>query len=728
MAEVVLNALVKQKRSTTAEWERDNPVLPIGVFGIEITEDGKNKLKAGDGETAWNDLEYLSGGGSGVITLTYEAYVSLYDAGELDPDSSYEVPLTEEEYQTLVDTNRIPSMESGLIVHFYTEGEEIVPIIPTVGGGYSMNLLANSNFMVNQRGKSVYDGINGGCYVDRWKLEVAKLDATVKMTVLNKGGIRLENEDSSINFYGVYQYLEVPLNVGEVYTVSVNIDGNIYNANITGGTRTATGVTLSEDKNIKMYYVYSEKYDCEELHIRFYTDFVTSAEIKWVKLEIGSTFTSYVAPDPWDELVKCGVPDDNNFLGYAPKVANADKLDGYDYKEWFLHSVAETINKNVSNIIELPNGKWAFSEGSSMFSDYPKFLSDAGYNYGNIIIDQVPNFINTDWCTGSIIATTNDARNLRIVDFWRSPNNENPNNTVFVERVLSNSNVNENLLFNPDFKINQKETTEYNVTGYTLDRWIFYANNNDKLQVVPDGVKVIATDSNVYRPYISQLIDRSLIKDGVYTMSISIDGVVYSGTGVFNGSQSGVSALVPDMQVGINYVDEASVYRVFIQTSITKPSFTVNWVKLEAGYVATKFMVPDPALELAKCQRYFKYIRPAKLNATAYNAATNTLTFTINDCIGDMRTVPTVIVKGIQATHEDVTVNGLDGKMWIEINGNAVDSAHKSAGTTYKAFAVQRSIDIDATVPTSVTTLTGIGHTLAFSTNTGIMCDAEVYL
>ncbi len=51
---------IQLRRGTAQEWENKNPVLAAGEPGVEIDT---GHLKIGDGETAWNDLDYLSGEG-----------------------------------------------------------------------------------------------------------------------------------------------------------------------------------------------------------------------------------------------------------------------------------------------------------------------------------------------------------------------------------------------------------------------------------------------------------------------------------------------------------------------------------------------------------------------------------------------------------------------------------------------------------------------------------------
>lgn len=50
---------IKLRRDTAVNWDDENPVLALGEPGFDTTND---KLKIGDGQTAWQDLDYLAGG------------------------------------------------------------------------------------------------------------------------------------------------------------------------------------------------------------------------------------------------------------------------------------------------------------------------------------------------------------------------------------------------------------------------------------------------------------------------------------------------------------------------------------------------------------------------------------------------------------------------------------------------------------------------------------------
>ena len=57
MAEIIKTTF-QLRRGYEAVWKRNNPILASGEPGFVID---KNRLKIGDGETAWNDLEYFGG-------------------------------------------------------------------------------------------------------------------------------------------------------------------------------------------------------------------------------------------------------------------------------------------------------------------------------------------------------------------------------------------------------------------------------------------------------------------------------------------------------------------------------------------------------------------------------------------------------------------------------------------------------------------------------------------
>ena len=61
-----LNGPIKNRRGTAAAWTSADPTLTEGEIGFETDT---NKIKIGDGTTAWTALAYFTGGGAGTGDL-----------------------------------------------------------------------------------------------------------------------------------------------------------------------------------------------------------------------------------------------------------------------------------------------------------------------------------------------------------------------------------------------------------------------------------------------------------------------------------------------------------------------------------------------------------------------------------------------------------------------------------------------------------------------------------
>lgn len=84
--------LIQMRRGTEAEWLAENPVLAVGEFGWDLTN---NALKIGDGTTAWTTLPYVNsvpfGPAGGALGGTFPDAIALQPAvvGDVnvDPDN-----------------------------------------------------------------------------------------------------------------------------------------------------------------------------------------------------------------------------------------------------------------------------------------------------------------------------------------------------------------------------------------------------------------------------------------------------------------------------------------------------------------------------------------------------------------------------------------------------------------------------------------------------------------
>lgn len=67
MTEIIIVQRMWQRRGTAAEWAAQNPVLAAGEIGVELgaTASDPQRLKIGNGSTAWASLAWAGGGGGG---------------------------------------------------------------------------------------------------------------------------------------------------------------------------------------------------------------------------------------------------------------------------------------------------------------------------------------------------------------------------------------------------------------------------------------------------------------------------------------------------------------------------------------------------------------------------------------------------------------------------------------------------------------------------------------
>ena len=152
-----------------------------------------------------------------------------------------------------------------------------------------------------------------------------------------------------------------------------------------------------------------------------------------------------------------------------------------------------------------------------------------------------------------------------------------------------------NLLFNPDFKINQRGLSEY--TGdwsYGVDRWISFSCNVNTLD---NGISLTKHDSPTYFSILQRLNDTP-IKPGNIALSFSINNTVYTYTGVLTEGGS-VTLQFDNLRFEVH---EKFVQFYFIGID----NIVLNWVKVEYGSAVTPFVAPDTATELVKCKRYFE--------------------------------------------------------------------------------------------------------------------------
>lgn len=176
------------------------------------------------------------------------------------------------------------------------------------------NLLINPDFKINQRGSSTYTTTSESPIytVDRWML------SSGKATVNSDGTVTVTATDVTTNKEGYFQQ-KLENAISGAYTVSmevVSISGTVGIA-IDGEWKTVTS-----GKNVFQGVNSSNNFNSVGLHLAV----GASITLKYMKLEQGKVATSFVAPNPAEELVKC-----ERFLLFTPSSMVGYRFDSYIY-------------------------------------------------------------------------------------------------------------------------------------------------------------------------------------------------------------------------------------------------------------------------------------------------------------------------------------------------------------------------------------------------------------
>ena len=184
------------------------------------------------------------------------------------------------------------------------------------------------------------------------------------------------------------------------------------------------------------------------------------------------------------------------------------------------------------------------------------------------------------------------------------------------EKAYWNTLSGKNELDNPDFRVNQRGQNEYS-TGYTVDRWYI---STDKCKAAPEtnGIRLTATATLTSNTHAFWQNNEFPLAPGKYTLSLNVlevSGVWSARIRTVNASgdyvdsyytsvlHNGINKVSVDLSEG-EYISAVSIG--FNKGTEAGNSLKLAWAKLEGGSLATPFVPPDPATELAKCQRYYQ--------------------------------------------------------------------------------------------------------------------------
>ena len=184
------------------------------------------------------------------------------------------------------------------------------------------------------------------------------------------------------------------------------------------------------------------------------------------------------------------------------------------------------------------------------------------------------------------------------------------------EKAYWNTLSGKNELDNPDFRVNQRGQNEYS-TGYTVDRWYI---STDKCKAAPEtnGIRLTATATLTSNTHAFWQNNEFPLPPGQYTLSLKAADVTgvwaarirtvtaagdYVDSYYTSALREGVNKVSVDLPDG-EYISAVSIG--FNKGTEAGNSLKLAWAKLESGSLATPFVPPDPATELAKCQRYYQ--------------------------------------------------------------------------------------------------------------------------
>lgn len=225
------------------------------------------------------------------------------------------------------------------------------------------------------------------------------------------------------------------------------------------------------------------------------------------------------------------------------------------------------------------------------------------------------------------------------------------------EKAYWNTLSGKNDLDNPDFRVNQRGLSEYS-TGYTVDRWYI---STDKCKAAPesDGIRLTATAALTSNTHAFWQNIEFPLAPGKYTLSLNVlevSGVWSARIRTVNASgdyvdsyytsvlREGVNKVSVDLPEG-EYISAVSVG--FNKGTEAGNSLKLAWAKLEGGSLATPFVPPDYAAELAKCQRYLYVLRGSLLRAGLSEAYSTSYALFYLYAPASFRTVPSVSFENV---------------------------------------------------------------------------------
>ena len=211
---------------------------------------------------------------------------------------------------------------------------------------------------------------------------------------------------------------------------------------------------------------------------------------------------------------------------------------------------------------------------------------------------------------------------------------------------------NPNLLDNSDYKIAQAGYNgAHGNTAYLCDRWSKYIVTGS---MTDDGMLLTPSGAGAWIIQYKLLTDTGLSEGDTVTLTVRVNGTVYSGSATLQIKSAAVDA---DSMVDTDDIraaafipagntDQIAVYIVIKQTC------TLTWTKLEKGSVATPYVPKGYGAELAECMRYYQ-----KSEDDLYAVPYGGKSYIVHEFGVPMRVAPTVTLGYSPESREDQTAS-----------------------------------------------------------------------
>ena len=267
---------------------------------------------------------------------------------------------------------------------------------------------------------------------------------------------------------------------------------------------------------------------------------------------------------------------------------------------------------------------------------------------------------------------------------------------------------NPNILINPDFRINQRGSTNYTAGKWSVDGWLCYPSIS--AAVLDTGeIKLTSTAFNSRYWAFAQPVSLDKGAERLYGKTVTVSVYVSAITGSTDWILPSVNGLDKDLtlKVGLNTITETLTeanfgnrnadqrFGIAFRTAADGGTITLKYMKVEIGDTATPFIPPNPEEELLKCRERYQ-----TFNGTLvpYYKANNIIEFSIP-------TPHRADGTAFTASSKDISSFSVAGGLALyDARGN-VTKLIPISSFSMKYNALDKSYYIDAPLPSDYTAL-----------------------